>query len=187
MIFFFVFSDKSSKWKQIDEETKKRLQVEKKNDGEFWMSFDDYILSFDTLSLIHVNLNAFTEQQQVSSSSLTHWDFKQYSGKWKALKKSIKDHKKSFWSNPQHVINLSDANRLKQMIVALMSTDYIERRKRDEDYASIAFHLFKVKGNNSKIKANYDSEELQRIGKSNNNGYYRDTTKRFTVKKGLIN
>ena len=181
-LIFFLFSDNSNKWDQIDEEKKKRLQFEKEDDGEFWMSFDDFILNFDSLTLIHINLNAFTEQQEVSSKS-TRWNFRQHSGEWEVIKNPIKDHKEIFLSYPQHVINSNDGNDLKQMIISLMSTDYIERRKRNEEYASVTFHLFKVRGNNSTIKAKYEYEDLELIGKSNDIGN-RDRTKRFTVQKG---
>lgn len=170
----------------MDDETKRRLNFRKKDDGEFWMAFDDFIRNYDTLSFSHINLNAYTEEQASSSSSNSHWDIKQYAGKLKARNKPIKDYRKLFWSNPQHVVNLTDAVRPKQMIVALMSTDYVEKRKQEEDYAPIMFHLFKVLGNGSMVKSRYDSDDLERVGKSNKLSYNaRETTKRFCIKRGF--
>ena len=178
------WSDTSNKWKTIDNETKKRLNFVKKNDGEFWMSFQDCVLNYDRISFVHINLNAFTDQQAESNKSHTHWDFKQIFGEWKA-KTKVKDYEKHFWSNPQHIINLFDLNEQKQMIVALMSTDYNERRKNEEQYATIVFHVFRVKGNNPNLKIKYQSKDLERIGKSNRYDGEREVTKRFKIKRGI--
>ena len=64
-----------------------------------------------------------------------------------------------------------------------MSTDYNERRKNDEEYATIMFHLFKVRGNG--LKTRYNSKELKRVGKSDKLVGEREVTKRFTLKTGL--
>ena len=64
-----------------------------------------------------------------------------------------------------------------------MSKDYNERRKNDEEYATIMFHLFKVRGNG--LKTRYNSKELKRVGKSNKLEGEREVTKRFTLQTGI--
>ena len=148
------------------------------------MSFEDFFKNFDRLSFVHVNLNAFTEQQEASNDSHSHWDFKQMYGKWSVKSGLVKDHQKLFWSNPQHIINLTDSNG-RQMIIALMGTDYNDRRKDGDEYATLAFHLFKVIGIKSALKVKYDADDLERIGKSGKYEGEREVTKRFHVKRGI--
>lgn len=151
----------------------------KKKDGEFWMNFNDYIYKFDRLSFLHININAFIDQE--SSNANSCWNLKQIFGEWK-YKPDQTDNLK-FWSNPQHVITLNDSD--KQIIIALMITDYIEKRKQQEPYPTVNYHFFKVKDNNSELKRRYKPNELERIGKSDTFEGEREATKRFNVKGGI--
>ncbi|WAR02646.1 CAuncharacterized [Mya arenaria] len=45
------WSDNDSNWQWVDDETKQRLQLQKKDDGEFWMSFRDFCKHFSDLTI----------------------------------------------------------------------------------------------------------------------------------------
>ena len=142
------------------------------------MSFEDFFKNFDRLSFVHVNLNAFTEQQEVSNDSHSHWDFKQIFG--------IFQKKTDFWENPQHVINLNDSyEKSRSMIIALMTTDYIERRAQSKESSPIAFNIYRVINKKSTLKRKYSKNELELVGKSGKYVGEREVTKRVHINAGV--
>ena len=48
------WSDSSPIWNQIDAGTKERLEIKIENDGEFWMSYDDWIRNFDNCQICNL-------------------------------------------------------------------------------------------------------------------------------------
>lgn len=75
-----AWSDKSSEWNNVPNHEKKRLGLVIDSDGEFWMSFEEFIEYFDFLEIVHVNLNAFFKQ--VINKKANEWDFRHYIGCW---------------------------------------------------------------------------------------------------------
>jgi len=141
------------------------------------MSFDDFFKKYDRLSFVHVNLNAFTEQQGASADH-SSWDLKQVFNTF--------SNQKDKWSYPQHVINMNESNdRSRSIIIALMTTDYVEKRKEDEDNEPISFRLYLVSNKKAKLKRSYYSDELELVGKSGNFVREREVTKRFRVDPGV--
>ena len=166
-------SKKSSKWNSVDSEIKKRLDYGKLVDGEFWMPYDEFVKKFDRLSLVHINLNAFTGQQRSASS----WDFRQV---YNSFKKEDKDN--------HHIINLIDSNNNKSrsMIIALMTLDYSEKRKKSEfAFALLGINLYKVNDPNARIKGKYSFNELKLVGMNQSELGSREATKRFHVEPGV--
>ena len=43
----------SAVWDEVNDDEKQRLKLRERNDGEFWMSFDDFFHNFDRLSICH--------------------------------------------------------------------------------------------------------------------------------------
>ena len=157
----------------MDAETKKRLDFGKLADGEFWMPYDEFVKKFDRLSLVHINLNAFTGQQRSASS----WDFRQV---FNSFKKEDKDN--------QHVINLIDSDNKKNrsIIVALMTLDYLEKRKKGEfSFPLLGINLYKVHDPNARLKGKYSLSELKQIGTNQSELGSREVTKRFHVEPGV--
>ncbi|XP_076318104.1 calpain-9-like isoform X2 [Tachypleus tridentatus] len=49
-----TWSDRSWEWDKLPERDKEMLSMRIRNDGEFWMSFDDFLKNFTHLYLIHI-------------------------------------------------------------------------------------------------------------------------------------
>ena len=46
------WSDQDTKWKQIDDETRHKIGLQNKADGEFWMDFfTDFVKEFEEVSI----------------------------------------------------------------------------------------------------------------------------------------
>ena len=50
-----AWSDKSSEWSDIAESERKKLGLSFDNDGEFWMSYDDFIKYYTKLEICHLS------------------------------------------------------------------------------------------------------------------------------------
>lgn len=175
--FFIKISYNSKKWDTIDGESEKKLKLLKKNDGEFWMSFDDFFKNYDRLSFVHVNLNAYTEQAESSGAHL-NWNSKQIFG---ILKKE-----EDIFSNPHHVVNLNDSyTKSRSIIISIMTTNYIEKRIESKKRSSIAFYLYKISDKRAVLKRKYGEDELVLENKSGNYLSQREVTKRFNLNPGL--
>ncbi|KAM8945405.1 calpain-8-like [Pelodytes ibericus] len=125
-----AWSDDAPEWDEIDPKVKAALNV-KCDDGEFWMSFPDFVKMYDRTEVCNVNLSSAlnTEDQK--------WCVTQFNGSWK---KGVnaggrKHNSDTFWTNPQFWITLenpdidykgSTTDPCCRIIVSLMQKD---RRK----------------------------------------------------------
>jgi calpain len=50
------WSDKSGTWDYVSEEEKKKIEFEREADGEFWMSYEDFLKNWD-----HVEVGVLIE------------------------------------------------------------------------------------------------------------------------------
>lgn len=48
------WSDNSSKWSTVIESDRKKYQILDDSDGSFWMSYDDWVLEFETLDICYL-------------------------------------------------------------------------------------------------------------------------------------
>ena len=185
------WSDRDPMWNLLDENTRTRLSVRKDNDGEFWMSFEDFYKQFDVMEVCHISPDTydgksgerfktfswllFLDFGLTIQDSKPHWRMWYAFGSWRTGENSGGScansgcrHGCYYWRNPQFVIKLTlnrsfDSNRLCMMIIALMQKPISHHSK--EQYIQI--RLFRIKPN-VKICENkvYKSDEVERIGKT---------------------
>lgn len=61
---YIIFS--STAWNRISTEEKRNLRLHKRDDGEFWMSLDDFMNNFTEVQICHQKLTGFTNESSVS-------------------------------------------------------------------------------------------------------------------------
>ncbi len=76
----------SENWRQVNDGLRIRLAANNQDDGEFYVSFEEFLKYFDTLDIVHVNLNAMYNPSKNNSN--IKWNVKQWNGEWKAGKNS---------------------------------------------------------------------------------------------------
>ncbi|XP_053677997.1 calpain-A-like [Anopheles nili] len=96
------WSDSSPAWKLVNDEKISELNIVKE-DGEFWMGFEDFVTYFDDISICHQCPNDLDELQNRNFP----WEMLCYSGEWKRGSTAGGSDAYSFWRNPQFVITLS--------------------------------------------------------------------------------
>ncbi|XP_049582421.1 calpain-12 [Syngnathus scovelli] len=110
------WSDKSKEWHDISREEKERLEMKRREDGEFWMGADDFCKKFDFAELCSINPDTLVEGKIVeptSSSSESKWTINEHEGFW--LKGSSaggsRKYNRSFWKNPQFELILTEQDQ----------------------------------------------------------------------------
>ncbi|XP_075057082.1 calpain-8-like [Mixophyes fleayi] len=135
------WNDKSPWWKELKEEDRKTLQ-KIKDDGEFWMSWEDFLCEFSRLILCN-RLPVFLDLGNQSKK----WYKSKYWNKWTKEDRSwnVFD-KDSFCKNPQYIITVTECDEVKRgwnLVVSLMQSNK-NRDSVEGTWLPIGYLLFKV-------------------------------------------
>ncbi|CAF3351821.1 unnamed protein product [Rotaria socialis] len=170
------WSDADPVWNLLDEKTRRRLSIQRKHDGEFWMSFNDFYKEFDVMEVCHISPDTYDEFGLNTQDYKHHWRMWYVLGSWRAGENSGGScansgcrHGCYYWRNPQFVIELTlnrsfNSNRLCMMIIALMQKPISNSSNSISNEQYVQIRLFKIKPN-VKIceKKVYKPDEVERI------------------------
>ncbi|CAL8240307.1 unnamed protein product [Merluccius merluccius] len=138
-----AWSDNSREWDNVDRSVRSRLQ-NRSEDGEFWMSFSDFLREFSRLEIC--NLTPDTLQ----NSQLKKWSTSLYQGEWRrgSTAGGCRNFPATFWINPQFKVALehpdSAGNSDCSFLVALMQKDRRKKRREGKDMETIGFAIYEV-------------------------------------------
>ncbi|XP_061734155.1 calpain-12 [Nerophis ophidion] len=109
------WSDKSKEWSDVSKEEKERLEMKKREDGEFWISAEDFCSKFDLAELCSVNPDTLvaSKAEHPPSSAPSQWTINEHEGLWipgSSAGGSRKYHR-SFWKNPQFELVLTEQDQ----------------------------------------------------------------------------
>ncbi|XP_034407833.1 calpain-2 catalytic subunit-like [Cyclopterus lumpus] len=140
------WSDGSSEWKHVGEDQKSKLN-HVADDGEFWMSYSDFIKQFSTLEIC--NLTPDT----LMSDDVGHWNNYQFEGMWRVGSSAggCRNNQATFSSNPQFVVRLEDVDDDPldgedgcTFLVGLMQKDGRRQKRLDRNLEPIGFAIYEV-------------------------------------------
>ena len=57
------WSDNSAEWNNLSDEEKTHLGLQKEDDGEFFMAYNDFVHHFDLLDICHVSMHSFENSE----------------------------------------------------------------------------------------------------------------------------
>uniref|UniRef100_A0AAX7THJ8 Calpain catalytic domain-containing protein n=1 Tax=Astatotilapia calliptera TaxID=8154 RepID=A0AAX7THJ8_ASTCA len=152
-----AWSDNSPEWDQIDPSEREDLHLQME-DGEFWMSFSDFIRQFSRLEICNLTPDA------LSDDSLSHWNTIKFYGTWRrgSTAGGCRNHPNTFWINPQYKVTLleedddpEDDEVACSFLVALMQKDRRRYRRQGQDMHTIGFALYEVGCQNVHLKKNF--------------------------------
>ncbi|KAF7706639.1 calpain-1 catalytic subunit [Silurus meridionalis] len=138
-----AWSDNAREWDSVDSATRSRLQ-NRSEDGEFWMSFQEFLREFSRLEICNLTADAL-EVNQVKKWSTSH-----YQGEWRrgSTAGGCRNYPATYWLNPQFKINLKHPDTAGQdkctFLVALMQKDRRKQRKEGKDMETIGFAIYEV-------------------------------------------
>uniref|UniRef100_A0A8C8CMW5 Calpain-1 catalytic subunit n=1 Tax=Oncorhynchus tshawytscha TaxID=74940 RepID=A0A8C8CMW5_ONCTS len=136
-----AWSDNSREWEGVDRSVRGRLQ-NCSEDGEFWMSFSDFLLEFTRLEICNLTADALEATQQKKWSSAV------YQGEWRSGSTAggCRNFPATFWINPQFKVALQHPDTAGQsdcsFLVALMQKDRRKKRKEGKDMETIGFAIY---------------------------------------------
>uniref|UniRef100_A0A3Q3J5J9 Calpain catalytic domain-containing protein n=1 Tax=Monopterus albus TaxID=43700 RepID=A0A3Q3J5J9_MONAL len=143
-----AWSDNSSEWNSIDSAEKDEMLC-KMEDGEFWMSFQEFLRQFSRLEICNLTPDA------LSQDSTSFWTTVTFEGGWRkgSTAGGCRNHPNTFWINPQYKICLleedddpEDDEAACSFLVALMQKDRRRFRRQGQDTHTIGFAIYEYRG-----------------------------------------
>uniref|UniRef100_A0A8C7NXB8 Calpain 11 n=1 Tax=Oncorhynchus mykiss TaxID=8022 RepID=A0A8C7NXB8_ONCMY len=141
-----AWSDNSPEWDELDPSEREDLHL-KMEDGEFWMSFQEFLRQFSRLEICNLTADALSED------GLSHWNTIMFHGMWRrgSTAGGCRNHPNTFWINPQYKITLleedddpEDEEVACSFLVALMQKDRRRYRKQGQDMHTIGFAIYEI-------------------------------------------
>ncbi|CAD7670086.1 unnamed protein product [Nyctereutes procyonoides] len=144
-----AWSDGSSEWNNVDPYEREQLRV-KMEDGEFWMSFRDFMREFTRLEICNLTPDA------LKSRSIRKWNTTLYEGTWRrgSTAGGCRNYPATFWVNPQFKIRLEETDDADDdyggresgcsFVLALMQKHRRRERRFGRDMETIGFAVYEV-------------------------------------------
>ncbi|XP_039616618.1 calpain-1 catalytic subunit-like [Polypterus senegalus] len=139
-----AWSDNSSEWSSVDPAFRNKWQI-RKEDGEFWMSFKDFLREFTRLEICNLTPDA------LKSARIRKWNTCLYDGSWRrgSTAGGCRNYPATFWINPQFKIALTESDNDDgqsgcSFLIALMQKNRRRLRKEGQDMETIGFAIYEV-------------------------------------------
>uniref|UniRef100_A0ABI7ZXS7 Calpain-1 catalytic subunit n=1 Tax=Felis catus TaxID=9685 RepID=A0ABI7ZXS7_FELCA len=145
-----AWSDGSSEWNNVDPYEREQLRI-KMEDGEFWMSFRDFLREFSRLEICNLTPDA------LKSRSIRKWNTTLYEGTWRrgSTAGGCRNYPATFWVNPQFKIRLEETDDADDdyyggresgcsFVLALMQKHRRRERRFGRDMETIGFAVYEV-------------------------------------------
>lgn len=143
-----TWTDGADEWEFIPQEEKARLGIVFENDGEWWMSYKDFVKYFDQLEICHVS----PEVMAGCECDTALWHVNQFDGEWIGGETAggCRNYLETFVHNPQFFVTLSvpdneEEDDLCTLIISLMQKGRRQLRHEGVGMLSIGFVIYKLK------------------------------------------
>ncbi|KAJ8348308.1 hypothetical protein SKAU_G00268970 [Synaphobranchus kaupii] len=138
------WSDDSREWGCVDQAVRARL-YNRSEDGEFWMSFSEFLREFNRLEICNLTADA------LQSAQVKKWSSALYQGEWRrgSTAGGCRNYPATFWINPQFKVELQHPDTEGQpdcsFVVALMQKDRRRKRREGKDMETIGFAVYEAR------------------------------------------
>ncbi|ERE70827.1 calpain-3 isoform 2 [Cricetulus griseus] len=152
------WSDGWKDWSFVDKDEKARLQHQVTEDGEFWMSYDDFVYHFTKLEICNLTADA------LESDKLQTWTVSVNEGRWVrgCSAGGCRNFPDTFWTNPQYRLKLleedddpDDSEVICSFLVALMQKNRRKDRKLGANLFTIGFAIYEMHGNKQHLQKDF--------------------------------
>lgn len=163
----------SHEWNNVPDNIKSQLNFSLiNNNGQFYISFEDFIKYFNNLDFVHID------------HIFNGWQCEQFEGEWKAglnAGGSSNSGKENFFSNPKYLIK---CNQAETVIISLMQTDTLKNREKigrlKGSREALGFHIYSL-FNNDPILSDLN---LKFFANSGEYVYKRELNRKFELPPG---
>lgn len=141
------WSDHSQEWRSVPDVIKKNLGIVYQDDGEFWMSYSDFVSHFQWVDMCHLSPEAFSDYYG-SASGISTWKLNMFRGNW--VLGITAGGAKVLHKNPQMRFNLREADRgnaegRSSVLIALIQKT---TGRNVEEYNEIGLKIYSVTDRN---------------------------------------
>ncbi|XP_030622055.1 calpain-5a [Chanos chanos] len=142
------WSDSSEEWKKVSKSERERLGVTVQDDGEFWMTFEDFCKYFTDLILCRLINTSYLSIHKTWEEAVMKGSWSQHDDPLKNRSGGCINHKATFIQNPQYVFDVKKVED--EVLICLQQEDKRSQSKegRGENLA-IGFDIQRVELNRS--------------------------------------
>eukprot|EP00095_Tigriopus_kingsejongensis_P007616 maker-scaffold2030_size22264-snap-gene-0.8 protein:Tk07616 transcript:maker-scaffold2030_size22264-snap-gene-0.8-mRNA-1 annotation:"calpain-b-like isoform 2" len=186
-----AWSDGSPEWQYIPDDEKEILGINFEHDGEFWMSYKDFMRYFDQIEIC--NLTPDSLEDSAAFCDRPRWEVTSWEGVWLPGKSAggCRNSLDTFANNPQFLITVedpddTDGDDLCTIIISLMQKGRRALRDEGMDMLTIGFALYFVKDPGA-VSLPLDTDFFRytrSAGRSNAFINLREVSQRFRVPPG---
>uniref|UniRef100_A0A8C6LFR5 Calpain-3 n=1 Tax=Nothobranchius furzeri TaxID=105023 RepID=A0A8C6LFR5_NOTFU len=184
------WSDNSKEWTTLSKDEKDKLQHQSAEDGEFWMSFEDFKKNYTKIEICNLTPDALEDDK------IHKWTVSVNEGRWVrgCSAGGCRNYPDTFWTNPQYRLRLleedddPDDNEVGcTFVVALMQKNRRKERKMGANLFTIGFAIYEVPkemhGNKQHMQKDFF---LFNSSKARSKSYInlREVTQRFRLSSG---
>ncbi|XP_039987139.1 calpain-5-like isoform X3 [Xiphias gladius] len=141
-----AWSDSSEEWKKVSESERQRIGVTVQDDGEFWMTFDDFIANFTDLILCRLINTSYLSFHKTWEEAVMRGSWRRHDDPLLDRAGGCTNNKHSFLQNPQYVFDVKKPDD--EILICLQQKDRraAMREGRGENLA-IGFDIHRVELN----------------------------------------
>ncbi|XP_016129888.1 calpain-3 [Sinocyclocheilus grahami] len=184
------WSDNSKEWETISKAEKEKLQQQNAEDGEFWMSFEDFKKNYTKIEICNLTPDALVDNK------LHKWTVSVNEGRWVrgCSAGGCRNYPDTFWTNPQYRLRLleedddpEDDEVACTFVVALMQKNRRKERKLGANLFTIGFSIYEVPKEMHGNKQHMQKEFfVSSTSKARSRAYInlREVTQRFRLSPG---
>uniref|UniRef100_A0A8C6RLZ8 calpain-2 n=1 Tax=Nannospalax galili TaxID=1026970 RepID=A0A8C6RLZ8_NANGA len=143
-----AWSDDAPEWNYIDPRKKEELD-KKAEDGEFWMSFSDFLKQFSRLEICNLSPDS------LSSEELHKWNLVLFNGRWTrgSTAGGCQNYPATYWTNPQFKIHLDEVDEDQEegiaeprctVLVGLMQKNRRRQKRIGQGMLSIGYAVYQI-------------------------------------------
>lgn len=168
-----AWSDNASEWYYVSDEQKAEMKVVFAQDGEFWMSFDDFMNEFMQLEVCNLGADVMDEVSKmtgVSYSPADAWQNYTADGKWSVENGTAggcRNFIRTFADNPQYLINVEPNESTVEhdgkctIIIAVMQKYRRELRSQGLKTLPIGFAVYRCSSLYAKVGRDFFESEKE--------------------------
>ncbi|XP_061551739.1 calpain-3 [Phycodurus eques] len=141
------WSDNSKEWAALSKAEKEKLQHQSAEDGEFWMSFEDFKKNYTKIEICNLTPDALEDDK------IHKWTVSVNEGRWVrgCSAGGCRNYPDTFWTNPQYRLRLLEEDDDPEdnevgctFVVALMQKNKRKERRMGANLFTIGFAIYEV-------------------------------------------
>ncbi|ESN95936.1 hypothetical protein HELRODRAFT_185955 [Helobdella robusta] len=144
-----AWSDGSQEWQLVPQDEKRALGLTFEHDGEFWMSYKDFVRNFEKLEICFLGPDSLNEHEEKTGKR--KWEGILFEGSWRKRVNAggCRNYIASFWTNPQYRVNVAMADENSYdgkgtILVGVMQKERRRMKKEGVDLLTIGYAVYKA-------------------------------------------